>query len=139
MKLRDFFTAVFFFMLLYDIIYYMYFYNQFINIFSNINYQLLLPATVSQTVLSKLPNIVLNPLFAGFTMLVYPIYFVFQYIINIFMFLFSLITTFFTLTFVPFSILPYPINILVPVIYYMLLIINVATGIRIMESGLSND
>ena len=139
MKLRDFFTAVFFFMLIYDMIYYMYFYNQFINIFSNINYQLILPTSVSQIVLSKLSNITLNPLFSGFTIILYPVYFVFQYIINIIMFIASLIVTFFTLTFVPFAILPYPLNILVLVIYYMLLTINIATGLRIMESGLSND
>jgi len=126
-------------MLIYDMIYYMYFYNQFINIFSNINYQLILPTSVSQIVLSKLSNITLNPLFSGFTIILYPVYFVFQYIINIIMFIASLIVTFFTLTFVPFAILPYPLNILVLVIYYMLLTINIATGLRIMESGLSND
>ena len=139
MSLRKYFTFIFFLVFLYDLIYYMYFFNEIYNAFSMINMSLLNPSYAFNEAKSNLASISLNPIFLGFTSLILPFYSFFQFIYNVLDFLYSVIATFINVTIIPFSIFPYPINILFPVIFYMILAIYLLTSIRILESGLSNE
>jgi len=139
MNLRKYFTFIFFLIFLYDLIYYMYFFNEIYSAFSIINMNLLNPVYAFNEAKSNLASINLNPLFLGFTSLILPFYLFFQFIYNVLYFIYSVIAIFINLTITPFSIFPYPINILFPVIFYMILAIYLITSIRILESGLSNE
>jgi len=139
MNLRKYFTFIFFLVFLYDLIYYMFFFNEIYNAFSIINMNLLNPTYAFNEAKNSLSSISLNPLFLGFTSLILPFYAFFQFIYNILDFFYSIIAVFVNILTTPFSIFPYPINILFPVIFYMILAIYLLTSIRILESGLSNE
>jgi len=139
MNLRKYFTFIFFLVFLYDLIYYMFFFNEIYNAFSIINMNLLNPTYAFNEAKNSLSSISLNPLFLGFTSLILPFYTFFQFIYNILDFFYSVIAVFINILTTPFSIFPYPINILFPVIFYMVLAIYLLTSIRILESGLSNE
>ena len=139
MNLRKYFTFIFFLVFLYDLIYYMFFFNEIYNAFSIINMNLLNPTYAFNEAKNSLSSISLNPLFLGFTSLILPFYAFFQFIYNILDFFYSIIAVFINILTTPFSIFPYPINILFPVIFYMVLAIYLLTSIRILESGLSNE
>ena len=139
MNLRKYFTFVFFLVFLYDLIYYMYFFNEIYNAFSIINMSLLNPGYAFDEAKSHLSSISVNPLFLGFTSIILPFYTFFQFIYNVLDFFYSVIAVFINLITAPFSIFPYPINIIFPVVFYMILAIYLLTSIRILESGLSNE
>ena len=139
MNLRKYFIFVFFLIFLYDLIYYMFFFNEIYNAFSIINMNLLNPGYAFNQAEHNLESISLNPLFLGFTSLILPFYTFFQFIYNILDFFYTVITVFINIAITPFSIFPYPINILFPVIFYMILAIYLITSIRVLESGLSNE
>jgi len=139
MNLRKYFIFVFFLVFLYDLIYYMYFFNEIYNAFSLINMSLLNPGYAFNEAKSNLASISTNPLFLGFTSIILPFYTFFQFIYNVLDFFYSVIAVFINLITAPFSIFPYPINIIFPVVFYMILAIYLLTSIRILESGLSNE
>ena len=139
MNLRKYFTFIFFLVFLYDLIYYMYFFNEIYNAYSIINMNLLNPVYAFNEAEKNLSSITLNPLFSGFSSLIMPFYTFFQFIYNVLDLLYSVIDAFINVTITPFSIFPYPINILFPAIFFMILAIYLITSIRILESGLSNE
>jgi len=117
----------------------MYFFNEIYNAFSMINMSLLNPSYAFNEAKSNLASISTNPLFLGFTSIILPFYSFFQFIYNILDFFYLVIAVFINILTAPFSIFPYPINIIFPVIFYMVLAIYLLTSIRILESGLSNE
>jgi len=139
MNLRKYFIFVFFLVFLYDLIYYMFFFNEIYNAFSIINMSLLNPGYAFNQAQHNLATISTNPLFLGFTSIILPFYSFFQFIYNVLDFFYSIISVFINLITAPFSIFPYPINIIFPVVFYMILAIYLLTSIRILESGLSNE
>ena len=139
MNLRKYFIFVFFLVFLYDLIYYMFFFNEIYNAFSMIQMNFLNPSYAFSEAKSHLSSISVNPIFLGLTSIILPFYTFFQFIYNVLYFLYSIIATFINIAVTPFSIFPYPINILFPVIFYMILAIYLITSIRVLESGLSNE